>query len=392
MSDPVMTELKRRLAQADDIDVSRHQFVNMEAVRVAAGDLWPGLRERVFVATRSIIERRIAEDDLVIPCATGFLVVFAALSGEPAAKLTEKIRQEMERFFLGDGELAELGVDSASERLSVEEFRAALAAADISTEADIAAAAPEQKASEPGELSLADLSYHAAWDARREAVASFWVRARTHVEREGGWTPDLSAQLARPDDRLAFDLAVLRQGAEALERRLSRGGRCALIMPAGFSSLAQPRTRSAYVTALAALPDTLRALIRTCIEGAPADAPAATLGETGRIVAGQSTPLFLTAPLSAPSLERYAQTGAGWIGAALPKRMTGASLDDLERFMAKARRRKLKVFFTGCDDWRTVRAVSRAGADLIIGRAAGVFDQPADPFRLSRARLLSTAA
>ena len=201
MSDPVMNELKKRLAQADRIDMSRHQFVNIDKVRAAAGDLWPSLRERVFVAGRSIIERRVAEDDLIIPCATGFLVVFTALSGEPAARLTRKIRDEMERFFLGDAELAELCVESSSERVSVEEFRAALAAVD-SDAGQSAHQAPKLKPSAPDAVTLADLSFHAAWDVRREAVASFLVRPRTVAERDGGWRPHLGAQLGRPEDQI----------------------------------------------------------------------------------------------------------------------------------------------------------------------------------------------
>ena len=391
MADPVMVELKRRLAQADQIDLSRHQFVNMDRVREAAGDLWPSVRERVFVATRSIIERKVAEDDLIIPCATGFLVVFAALSGEPAARLTAKIREEMERFFLGDADLAGLSVESVSERLSIEEFRAALAAADLTPDgAPDVQSDPEP--ARPDSLALADLAFQAAWDGRREAVASFLARPRTLAERDGGWRPDLNAQLPKADDRLAFDLSVLHAVADRLDGMLRRGVRCAVITPAGYACLSQPRTRSAYVTAFAALPIEKRQLIWTCLDGAPADAPAAVLSETGRIVLAHAPHLFIQASLSAASFERYAQTGAGWIGARLPDRLTGAALADMDRFIAKARRRKIRVFFTGCHDWEAARAASRRGADLIMGQAAGVFDAPVAPFRMSRARLLSRAA
>ncbi len=393
MPDPVLVELKRRLAQADQVDMSRHQFVNMERVREAAGDLWPSLRERVFVATRTIIERKVAEDDLIIPCATGFLVVFSGLSGDPAAKLTEKIRHDMERFFLGDADLAELSVESSSERLSVEEFRAALAAADAVDE-DSAPVEPHKAApqSAPDAISLAALSFEAAWDAHREAVASFLVRPRTLAERDGGWTPDLDGQLKRADDRLQFDLAVLRAVSRQLEALLAKGTRCGLITPAGFSSLSQPRTRSAYVTALCELPAEQRQLIWICIYGAPGDAPAATLTETGRIVRTHSPHLFIKAPLGAATLERYAQAGAGWIGAQLPARLTGAARADIDSFMAKARRHKVKVFLSGCDDWEAARGASRRGADLIIGRASGIHEEPTAPFRLSRNKLLARAA
>ena len=62
MNDDVMIQLKRHLASAEQIDVSRYQFVNMERVREAAGHRWPELRERAFIASRSIMERHIAEE------------------------------------------------------------------------------------------------------------------------------------------------------------------------------------------------------------------------------------------------------------------------------------------------------------------------------------------
>lgn len=393
MSDPVLVELKRRLAEADHVDMSRHQFVNMDRVREAAGDMWPDLRQRVFIATQAIIERKTAEADLIIPCATGFLVVFAALSGDPAMRLTARIKEEIEHFFLGQADLAELSVDSSSERLSVEEFRAALAAADKPSET----AAPIQdgrktSAQHRESLALADLSFEGGWDVQREAVACFLVRPRTIAERDAGWRPDLNAQLHRPDDRLTFDIAVLNAVSAQVERLLSKGVRCGMITPAGFSSLSQPRTRSAYVTALAGLPAEHRQLIWTCMTGAPPDAPEATLAETGRIVRAHSPHLFLKAALGVGTLERYAEAGAGWIGAKLPRQINAAAVADMESFMAKAGRRKAKVFFSGCDDWEAARAASRRGAHLIIGRAVGVFAEPVAPYRLTRAKLLSNAA
>lgn len=389
MHDPVMIELKRRLATADAVDVGRYQFLNMDKVRQAAGAHWPQLRERVFVAARSIIERRAAEDDVVVPCASGFLVIYTALTGDPAAQLTEKIRLEMERFFLGDEALSAIEAHGESERLSIEAFRAALAAADPTGDvSELEIRRPER----PETIALSDLTFQAAWDARREAVSSFFVKARTTIERDSRWRPDLTSQLGRADDRLAFDLKVLDHAAAALDPILEKGARCALIVPAGFANLSQPRTRSAYVTALAALPRQKRQLIWTCIQDAPSDAPASTLTETGRIILTYAPHLFILAPLKAASLERYAGAGASWIGAGLPRSVTKSVRDDIDSFVAKARRMKTPVFLDRCDDWEAARTASRHGAGLLTGRATGVFDAPIAPFKLSRSRLLANAA
>ena len=167
-----MIQLKRHLASAEQIDVSRYQFVNMERVREAAGHLWPELRQRAFIASRSILERRIAEDDLIIQCESGYLVIFKALSGRQAQALTNKVRAELEEFFLGEAFINQLGVEAKSEQLSVEEFAATLASADVDE--------PRQARSvqtEPDQNKAFSLFFQPVWDQKREAVASYFVRA-----------------------------------------------------------------------------------------------------------------------------------------------------------------------------------------------------------------------
>ena len=391
MHDAVLVELKRRLAEVDRVDVSRYQFINMDSVKSAAGGRWDDLRRRAFLATRSMIERRVAEDDLIIPCATGFLVIYSALSGTAAERLTAKIRGEMIAFFLGDPDFRTAGVEATSEALSIAEFEAALAAADLDFE-DGEPHAGEPRALPMDAFGLKRLSYAPAWDPAKEAVASYFVRPHTALEDQNGWSPDLSAQLSKPHQRLDFDLQVLETAAGALGRLIAAGSRCALITPAGYVSIARAHTRSRYVTALAALPADLRRLIRVRIEDAPSDAPAAQLGEAARILSRQAAQLFFHTRPGVVSLERYLEAGSAWVGAAIPARTTPSSEADLARFAAMARRGGAPVYFDECDRVDTVKAASRLGARLIAGAAIGSADAPAAPYRLPRDALFARAA
>ncbi len=270
MNDDVMIQLKRHLASAEQIDVSRYQFLNMDRVREAAGPRWPELRERAFIASRSIIERRVAEDDLIIQCESGYLVIFKALSGRQAQALTNKVRSELEEFFLGEAFINQLGVEAKSEQLSVEEFAATLASADVDE--------PRQARTvqtEPDQNKAFSLFYQPLWDQKREAVASYIVRAvNAGVDQPfQARNTDLMLTDLKPDARCAVDQAVLESATEALEELVRSGSRCALIVPAGYTSLSNPRTRSTYVTALAALPAHLRQLIWVQIKDAPSDTP-----------------------------------------------------------------------------------------------------------------------
>lgn len=392
MDDAVMQALKRHLASAETIDVSRYQFVNMEAVRSAAGDLWPEVRERVFLASHSIIERRVADEDLIIQCASGFLVIYKAVSGSTAEQTTSRIRADLERFFLGERFANLMRVQATSEKLTPAEFEAALAEAQIDASAPQPPKRPETRARHPGVISK--LEFLSAWDVRNEAVASFLV-SPVVLEHENGpamTSATLAASLVRPEDRLAFDKEVLRRACDSLEPLLKAGTRCALVVPAGYSALAAPRHRAGYVSALAALPPELKPLIRVRVTGAPSDAPPAVIAETGRTLLPYTSQLFLDAELKAASLERQLESEAHWIGADLPARLTDAVRQDVERFLSMAGRAGRSVYFNAVDDWESFRFASRTQARFLSGEAIGRLDEPSAPFRLARTRLLSRAA
>jgi len=395
MHDAVMRLLKSHLASFEHVDLGRYQFVNLDPVREAAGALWPQLRERAFLASRTMIERRIAEDDLIIPCATGFLVIFKALSGEPARRLTERIRGELEAFFMGDEELGGLKVEGQSERLTLSEFEAALARSR--PEAGPKPAGPAAPAPDPdaaGALRIDALDYLPAWDARNEAVGGFFVRARRLATDGRGWLINgaIVRGARRAEARLALDLLVLERAAAALNRLVKAGSRCALIVPAGYDSLSQPRCRSAYITRLTALGPALKPMIWVRLEDTPLDAPRAALAETGRMIAQHAGRLFVHAPADAMTLEPFTEIRPALIGTDFPTGSDAAVRTDLDRFMALVRRARAGAYLDNLENWEAVRLGVRSPARLLAGPSIGVLTAPKAPYRLTRSGLLASAA
>lgn len=390
VQDDVMTQLKRHLASAEQIDVSRYQFVNIDRVREAAGPRWAGLRDRVFIASRSIIERRVADDDLVIQCATGYLVIFKALSGSKAQTLTDQVRAELETFFLGQHKNLNIQVSATSEQLSVEEFTATLASADVEE--------PRQR--QPKSLAtriskdVSSLRYEPVWDQEREAVASFFVRPhRTETDRAVQSQPvDLTLEEMNHHARVSVDQAILNAAADDLETLIDSGTRCALIVPAGFKALSNPRTRSQYVTALASLPRHIRQLIWIQIQDAPADPPQLLLEETARILLVQTGKLFAQTSTQWRHWHQYEGIGLSAIGARFPHHFSDADRTNVDRMLASANRAQTMVYLDGVHTWEQARAATRTGARLFAGRAIGHLEKPSAPFRLTRARLLAGAA
>ncbi|PWE17443.1 hypothetical protein DDZ18_07115 [Marinicauda salina] len=394
-----MAQLKRHLASADHVDVSQYQFINLEAVEAAAESLWPQIRERVFLASRSIIEKRTDDGDLIIQCESGFLVVFADLSGEAARSVTEAIRRDMESFFLGEEMLDLLGVSATSQKLTVEEFRRTLDAVEITEDAPCpepeAATASESRAADAAApIRVDDMAFRPAWDVRREAVAAFFATPMSRDRCDGAWRTGSRILIAdhRPDHRLALDLETLRRATGALEAQLRQGVRCAIVIPAGYEMLAAPRLRVKFIAALNALPEAVRALTYVRVDGAPVDAPAGALSETCRSLVPHCGMLVVHMPLDTLSLERFADTGASFFGADLPRAATPAAEQNAEHFAALARRLDRPFYLDQAANWETLRLGLRVEARLIAGPVIGEFSAPSAPYRLTRAGLLANAA
>lgn len=393
MQGQVFNALRRHLAHAEHVDVSQYQFINLEAVREAAGGLWETIRARVFVAAESLIRKHVAGDDLVIPCASGFLVVFKDTEGAAAQRVTESIAADMKAFFLGEEMTRLIGIETSCEQLSVAEFAATLDAAG--PQEDALSGTGRARVRELGaRRQIEELVFHPAWDPQHEAVACFSALARRRRPGGRSWESGAALLAGRnaPKSRLPFDLAMLALTAHALEDLVSTGARCGVIMPAGYSVLANPGTRTRYVGALAALPQSVRKLIFLKLEAAPLDAPAGQVLETCRTLEPYCGRLLLHAPLQATSLVRFEGAGANLIGASLPGRAHDALDQDLERFCALARRIALPVYFDNVAEWDVLKVASRTPARLLAGPAFGTVDTLQAPYRLTRARALVAAA
>lgn len=393
MQDKVFEELRRHLASAEHVDVGQYQFINLEAVRAAAGGLWETIRSRVFVASESIIRKHAGSADLIIQCATGFLVVYRGTDADTAQAMTEVIGADMRRFFLGESITRLIALDMGCEQLSVAEFAATLEAAQAEERVVSKAARAEVRAL--GARRIIDgLVFDPVWDPRREAVGAFMARPRRKTAGGHGWITGAALLTGRrgPEPRLELDLAVLSLAREAIEGLHAQNTRCGVIVPACYRALAHGPTRTRYVAALAAMPEALRRLVFLKIEAAPLDAPAGQVNESCRTLLPWCGRLLLHAPLDALGLQRFENAGASLIGASLPTARHKGAAQDIERFAALSRRIGLPVYLDAVSDWEGLKLALASPAHFIAGPVFGQVKALAPPYRLPRARALSHAA
>ena len=119
-----LAERIRRLANGrNTIDVAQFQFIGLEEIRQRYGVRWNDKRERVQGIARHFISKRIAPEDVLIPGADGFLVVFGSRAGILADTAAQRISKELNTFFVGcETEDSDIQLKSRHASMSVDDF------------------------------------------------------------------------------------------------------------------------------------------------------------------------------------------------------------------------------------------------------------------------------
>ncbi|MFY0637698.1 hypothetical protein [Maricaulis maris] len=183
MTADLKTFIKRAMSRGERIDVGQFRLVNLTAVREKAGENWPTAKKKVFTAGTQFLARRLSDDDAVIPCEEGFLVLFAEAPEDPAAFLAE-LGDALMAFFLGSPETSELGIESEASRVAADEITQLATITASPPQAPKAAPAapakptPAQTPPFPRSRPVSECEdedvlahYRPLWDAQKQSIA-----------------------------------------------------------------------------------------------------------------------------------------------------------------------------------------------------------------------------
>jgi hypothetical protein len=167
-----LAERIRRLANGrTTIDVAQFQFIGLEEIRARYGQRWNEKRERVQHVARYFIAKRIAPEDVLIPGADGFLVVFGSRSGVLADTAAERIIQELNTFFLGAADIdADIRFEAWHRAMSIDDFAETFGEM-IAEERGVAAS----RSPLPLDPNQVGFGFTPVWDAKRNALTTYFV-------------------------------------------------------------------------------------------------------------------------------------------------------------------------------------------------------------------------
>jgi hypothetical protein len=209
-----LAERIRRLANGrTTLDVAQFQFIGLDQIRERYGPRWIVKREKVQQVARHFISKRVSPEDVLIPGADGFLLVFGSRTGMLADTAAQRISSELNTYFLGAADMDDVAFEARHRSMSVDDFAEAFG--DLIVDSNDAH--PSQaKANE------IPIGYTPVWDSKRQAVTTFFV------------TP-LNAETGRPLDwdhashrHINMDELKLKASEDAL-RQIHASGKKALV-------------------------------------------------------------------------------------------------------------------------------------------------------------------
>jgi len=355
---------KLKLAAADGrrVEAAQMQLINLADVLRSAGANWRNVSEAIRIGTLSFLHGCLEDDDIVIPCGDGFLVIFAKADAAHVTLRTEEIRELLIEYYLGQEGLERLQVRATRQTLPVSALQA-LAGDEIVV------------GSEPG---APKFMFAPVWHTQKQIIAAYFCTPMIEVGPRILYAYDAAffdTGIGEGQDFLATDLQAL----EIVDARL-RMPQWADVKPnfgapVHASTMRGRASRIEYLRRLNQMftPEYARRLsIR--ISEIPRGAPVTTIADWVGQLRGKVRSVSLQFHHSEPMTAQIESTGAIAAGFFPPRQLEhtadGSPLaNHIRSWAAKLTQARMVLFL---DDLPNLAAIDRAmalGANFLTSTA-----------------------
>ncbi len=246
----LLARLKQVARNGQSIDIAQIQFVGLEEVRAAYGDRWPNERERIQNVARNFVGKRLRREDILIPCESGFVIVFGDVDSVDTALTAHAVGRSLTTFFTGEKATRSVSVDVVHETVSARElprFLQGLSGTDVS--------AARRGAAPPGaaDPSAFSLRFQPLWDVSNEAIAAYFAEAVDPASGERIPGYHFEADAPSPSRLLEIDEITLRASETAMRTMFQSGHKAMLGVSVHVSSLMKVENRSRLLQVISSL-------------------------------------------------------------------------------------------------------------------------------------------
>lgn len=300
--------VKLRAAANSDrvLEVAQMQLINIGEIIAAAGFGWSKLKEKIRFGTLSFLRGCLDDEDIVIPCDDGFLVIYENGDADAITRRTEEIRHLLIQFYLGQEGLERLRVQAGRQSMPARALHA-LASEDALIDVTAVTADPKTFLFAP------------IWHTKRRAVVAYFAGPVAGAPDGRAFVYDSGfgdSGLTKGDDYLAVDLGVLERARTYLETAPCGAAQAAIGVSVHASTLQRKARRALYLSQLNDVARRHRRLVSARVAEIGRGTPISVVAEWVGYLRAQLRFVYLQFHhLEAPParLELTAATGAGFV-------------------------------------------------------------------------------
>jgi hypothetical protein len=318
--EPTLAERIRRLSDGRQrLDVAQFHFIGLNDIRDRYGAGWPAKRERVNLVARHFIAKRIAPEDLLIPGADGFLLIFGHRAGLIADAAAQRIAKALNDFFLGEGSAdPDVRFEARRRTMSVEEITDAFGR--MMVDALRAATRPPARPSlgdepRPSADDSLRIGFQPVWDVRREAMTTYFVAPID--PRTGSRLPGYQFDAA-PRSYVDLDERMLAASEAALLSLRDKGRKALAGVSVHISTLASEATLARVIGVMSGFDATLARYRVLRIAGVEPGFPRIYLEDIMRKLKTWAPNIALSLHWSEPDLKSVLALGPAIVGFSVP--------------------------------------------------------------------------
>lgn len=390
--DRLADSLRRLVRGRSELDVAQFQFIGLDKVRIAYGDLWPKRRDRLFQIVEDYLLTRLDAGDILVRGIEGFLIVFGDRMGARADQAAKALASGINTYFVGIGErpAPELTVETRP-----------IPAAQIARKLrDHGAAAEPLKVPAPALPTAAEVDwlFQPVWDARRELISSYFLLP--HLKGSQRRVPGYQFETAsgHTPNFADLDVASLDISEKSLRDLAQQGKRALIGVTIHIQSLMNGEISGRIMNRLISFDRSLARYRLIKIAGVGPGFPRLHLGHIVGSLKARVPLVVLTASWDEPNMASLVRTGPTAVGFAYPDGVAGALSAMAEgtlmsRFRAgadAAHSHGMALYAEGQIGLHLARELSAAGADYLSSPLIWRPQAEADGIRKWQATRLTT--
>lgn len=371
LSEELVRKLKISARTTGALAAAQVQYLNISDLAARSGRHWPAVNDRIRTGSLSYIRACVDEDDLVIPCDDGFLVVFTNGDSARHAERAAELQSTLAAFYFGEEGLENLGVQVDPRQLNGDDVHA-FVSSNRRLDTKIETAAAQEGAH--------DIVFWPVWAAQSELIALHFC-APNYCDQgvvRCGYDKNfrLNGQHADPDFA-QLDRAILQNASTALARLLVRSPASVVGATVHVTTLRRRRDLGDYLRALQAIPESTRHRMVIKIAEIEPGTPTANLVEWTNVLRQHVRHVGLGLHYSERALDRFRSVGAWSAGFELPSHgpapnlATMKSLQGLvEPWVRSTGPMRLRLYIEGFRSMALLATAKRIGLDFASSEIA----------------------